>query len=74
MGFMRNYVELELKNLLLPSPFHVRLLDDIMLKLHTLSADFWKQDQFSDNIIVQDNYKSKRKDYRLFLCNFFKPS
>ena len=24
----------------------------MMLKLYDLSADFWKKDQFSDNIIV----------------------
>ena len=33
--------------------------------------DSWKQDQFADNSIVYDNYRSKRKDYRVALRKFF---
>ena len=32
--------------------------------------DYWKQYQFADNSIVHDNYRSKRKDYRLALRKF----
>ena len=32
---------------------------------------FWKQNQFSVNSIVHDNYRSKRKGYRLALRKFF---
>ena len=51
--------------------------DSLMLKLHAqckIAFDFWKQDQFSVNSIAHYNYRSKRKDYRLALCNFFEPS
>ena len=33
--------------------------------------DYWKQNKFADNSIVHDNYRSKRKDYRLTLRKFF---
>ena len=35
-----------------------------------IAFDFWKQDQFSVNSIVHDNYRSKCKVYRLALRNF----
>ena len=35
-----------------------------------IAFDFWKQDQFSVNSIVHDDYQSKHKDYHLALPNF----
>ena len=51
---------------------YVRHPDDVKVA-HSqckIAFDFWKQDQFSVNSIVRDNYRSKRKDYRLVLRNF----
>ena len=39
-----------------------------------IAFDFGKQDQSSVNSIAHYYYRSKRKDYRLALCNFFEPS
>ena len=51
---------------------YVRLPDDVKVARSQckIAFDFWKQDQFSVNNIVHDNYRSKRKDYRLALRNF----
>ena len=51
---------------------YVRLPDDVKLARSQckIAFDLWKQDQFSLNSIVHDNYRSKRKDYRLALRNF----
>ena len=51
---------------------YVRLPDDVKVARSQckLAFDFWKQDQFSVNSIVHDNYRSKRRDYRLALRNF----
>ena len=51
---------------------YVRLPDDVKVARSQckIAFDFWKQDQFSVNSIVHDNYRSKRKDYRLALRNF----
>ena len=51
---------------------YVRLPDDVKVARSQckIAFDFWKQDQFSVNSIVHDNYRSKRKDYRLALSNF----
>ena len=51
---------------------YVRLPDDVKVACSQckIAFDFWKQDQFSVNSIVHENYRSKRKDYRLALRNF----
>ena len=51
---------------------YVRLPDDVKVVRSQckVAFDFWKQDQFSVNSIVHDNYRSKRKDYRFALRNF----
>ena len=51
---------------------YVRLPDDVKVARSQckIAFDFWKQDQFSVNSIVHDNYRSKRKDYRFALRNF----
>ena len=51
---------------------YVRLPDDVKVSRSQckIAFDFWKQNQFSVNSIVRDNYRSKRKDYRLALRNF----
>ena len=51
---------------------YVRLPDDVKVarSQYKIAFDFWKQGQFSVNSIVHDNYRSKRKDYHLALCNF----
>ena len=51
---------------------YVRLPDDVKVARSQckIAFSFWKQDQFSVNSIVHDNYRSKRKDYRLALRNF----
>ena len=50
---------------------YVRLLDDVKVARSQckIAFDFWKQDQFSVNSIVHNNYRSKRKNYRLTLSN-----
>ena len=42
----------------------------MMLKLHALSARLSSISGKKINSIVRDNYRSKRKDYRLTLRNF----
>ena len=51
---------------------YVRIPDDVKVARSQckIAFDFWKQDQFSVNSIVHDNYWSKRKDYPLALHNF----
>ena len=51
---------------------YVRLPDDVKFARSQckIALDFWKQDQFSVNSIVHDNYRSKRRDYYLALRNF----
>ena len=51
---------------------YVRLPDDVKVarSQRKIAFDFQKQDQFSVNNILHDNYWSKRKDYRLALRNF----
>ena len=51
---------------------YVRLPDDVKAARSQCKTAFdcWKQDQFADNSIVHDNYRSKRKDYRLALRKF----
>ena len=48
---------------------YVRLPDDVKAARSQCKTAFdcWKQDQFADNSIVHDNYRSKRKDYHLAL-------
>ena len=50
---------------------YVRLADDVKgaRSQCKIAFNFWKQDQFSLNSIVHDNYRSKHKDYRLDLQN-----
>ena len=45
-------------------------MSDSLMMFSVQNFNFWKQDQFSVNSIVHDNYRSKRKDYRLALHNF----
>ena len=53
---------------------YVRLPDNVKVARSQCKTafDFWKQDQFSDNSIVYDNYRSKRKEYRFALRNVLK--
>ena len=51
---------------------YVRLPDNVKAARSQCKTafDYWKQDQFADNSIIHDNYRSKRKDYRLALRKF----
>ena len=51
---------------------YVRLPDDVKAARSQCKTAFdcWKQDQFGDNSIVHNNYRSKCKDYRLALHKF----
>ena len=51
---------------------YVRLPDDVKAARSQCKTAFdsWKQDQFADNSIVYDNYRSKGKDYHLALRKF----
>ena len=51
---------------------YIRLPDDVKAARSQCKTafDYWTPDQFADNSIVHDNYRSKRKDYRLALRKF----